>query len=194
MLVNQFDIINIALYGRFDAGGEVRNVYDFVVQDAGDGELQEAAVESAFRNAYALTIPHTSDGMAWYQLRIENRRTEDVEFVLFSPEIRGDAGGTLLPRQNALLVTCASGGKGSPAKKYFPGLTESQWDGVSWAGGVLTAFEACCDLLRQVDAGTSTVLNWVRYNKVTGQFWQINGVAARTYAATQRRRKPGVGV
>jgi len=108
--------------------------------------------------------------------------------------IKGHRLDNMLPNQIAMLVTGLLTGRGKPAKKFLPGITEDLQSEGQVVSSVLTAL---ANFARAwiMPFGVETGSEWVPviYTR-TGQCRNFVGFAIRDMLSTQRRRKPGVGI
>lgn len=149
-----------------------------------------AAILSSTWTLNSITVRQMDGGGAFSQ---------QIAFALGT--LAGSDAADLLPYQNALLVSTGFlGAKPNRGRIYFGGLTEGANAALGTATlGVRDAFEDMVETWRDgVATGAGNAFLRIARPNFTLNNWTLNNpvesVVARVQWATQRRRRPGVGV
>lgn len=185
---------------------ECRNTfyYQTTVGEPSTGEWQDIADEI---RADLVTYWDNMCDTTWLFYAIDYRRVDTPGLLSFrviptSGDLTGQDGGEPNPSQVALLVS----NKGATTKPnrtrtYLCGMAGSQLGGSYWSSTILNNAEALIDVQSNLNSGGTNPLSRVsaQWNTAHTQVLVYNDMSgaasvASNIAATQRRRRIGVGI
>ena len=111
-------------------------------------------------------------------------------------DIGGDLAGTVLPYQISPLINWKTGlrGRSYRGRTFLPAATEEVQAAGVWSGGYLTVLQAFIDSALDVGNGIDTAIyDLVIWSPTLSIATKVVQGVPNAIAATQRRRKPGVG-
>jgi hypothetical protein len=202
MTVVDGDVFRVA--ARMSVGeDDVVNVFHLAVVTGGPQTDANAVTDILDRieDIYSLIHGLMPDTQVFQDIKIDQ-----VEYVSGEPRIVRNLGvygwPTLttglsvaeeLPAQISALCTFRTIQPKTLAKKYWGRMVETHWDGDEWDSTVMTGLGNVIAEMIVTWIGTYLNLDCFVQSKAATDFINLLSGAARAYAATQRRRKPGVG-
>lgn len=198
MTVGVDDICKITATLLFASTNVIQNVYH--VKNVGAAGVDEDDFASAaatwLDDAYTEFNPQMSDEVTYLNLNMYNI-TNDVPIGIYDWPVltAGVNAGYCEPLNVAYLVAFQTGVKKSVGRKYFGGFSEAN----TQDGGVLdsvvygTLGDAADILVAGFVADTQDFVAG-NYREDPERFAEWTGYQVRTIAATQRRRRIGVGI
>jgi hypothetical protein len=191
------DIYRVTLEGAVGTDDMV-TVHHFRLQSGGGSGNEDS--ESLAKAFEAQTLPEwfamISNQYGALQVKVRGVTNPIVGYDHTVSGV-GDVAGEFLPLQNAVLVNwrTAKFGRSFRGKTYIPAIGEASVAN----GAVLSAFSTLIDTwatVLETLAGTDPVTASFRHVVYSRELLEANDVTSwvmSPYAATQRRRKPGVG-
>jgi hypothetical protein len=178
------DDMQVVHHFRTSSGGgssaqEAQSLADAFWDDTGPEWL---AMLSSTYTAVQVKVRGVTDPTAGYDLAVSGT---------------GSAAGEVLPTQIAALVNwrTAKFGRSFMGKTYIPAIAETAVASGSIVAGQITLIEtwaAVMELLAGTDPITASFEHGV-YSELLAEFHPRTSFFVSQFAATQRRRKPGVG-
>ncbi len=190
------EVVRAVVFGRWaDGTGEDRMVFHYHNQNAIAAEINDDDVDEWIGLMTATLAPIIVDNHEFYAVRFVN----ESQFAVWTwtPEspIKGTNLSQPFPQQVAALVLGYTNTKRCIAKKYIPAIGEDQGDRGVWDPSTLTNLKQFGQWwLMGFSTGGILTLEPVVYRRSDQSVHPLTAFSVAAIAATQRRRKQGVGI